>query len=94
MLKCLTDEDVAKVTIENYGIPSGKAEGVDNSKLAPLFTKYLDLLGKVKITPIYDIRLTPPVIEVMNSGLQELLIGSVKPEELAKKIQDEYEKGS
>jgi len=31
------------------------------------------------------------VIDVMQSGLQELLIGRVAPEELAQRIQTEYE---
>lgn len=41
--------------------------------------------------PVYDHQLNSGVIDVMQSGLQELLIGRVSPEELAQRIQTEYE---
>lgn len=41
--------------------------------------------------PVYDHQLSSGVIDVMQSGLQELLIGRVTPEELAGRIQAEYE---
>ena len=41
--------------------------------------------------PVYDHQLSSGVIDVMQGGLQELLIGRVTPEELAQRIQTEYE---
>ncbi|MCX7709851.1 MAG: extracellular solute-binding protein [Clostridia bacterium] len=94
LLKEITGKEYGKLTYEGGGMPGNKADGIDKSKLSPLFTKYLDFISTVKYTPVYDVQLTPPVIEVMNNGLQELLVGRVMPEELAKKIQAEYEKGN
>jgi raffinose/stachyose/melibiose transport system substrate-binding protein len=92
LVAALTGPDAARVTIENNGQPAGKAAAYDKSKLAPLSNEYFDLVGKIKFTPIYDIQLNAPVIEVMNAGLQELLIGTVTPRDLAARIEAEYEK--
>jgi len=49
-------------------------------------------LGKVKYVPVYDVQLSAGVIEVMNSGIQDMIVGRITPDNLAKKIQQEYEK--
>lgn len=64
----------------------------DKSKVSELAIKYGKLASGLAFTPIYDSYLDPAVISVMNSGLQELLIGEVTPKDLAGKIQAEYEK--
>jgi len=92
LLPMLTGADIAKITIENNGQPASKPVSYDKSKLAPLANAYFDLVAQNKFTPIYDIQLEAPVIEVMNSGLQELLAGSVSPQDLAARIQTEYMK--
>lgn len=43
--------------------------------------------------PVYDHQLSSGIMEVMQSGLQELLIGAISPEDLAASIQAEYERG-
>ncbi|MNR65801.1 hypothetical protein D3C85_1889990 [compost metagenome] len=40
-----------------------------------------------KITPVYDAKLSSAAVEVINNGLQELLMGG-SAEAIAKKIQD------
>ena len=92
VLKAVTDTDYAEVAIESNAFPASNPKDIDKSKLAPLTAKYLDLAAKIKPVPIYDAQLSADVIQVMNTGLQELLINSVSPEDLAKKIQAEYEK--
>ena len=66
----------------------------DRTKVSTLAVKYADMASKLKFTPIYDSYLNPAVVSKMNAGLQELLIGTVTPEALAKKIQDEFEKAN
>ncbi|MNW18539.1 hypothetical protein D3C71_2181380 [compost metagenome] len=41
----------------------------------------------VKISPVYDSKLSSAAVDVINNGLQELLMGS-SPESVAKKVQD------
>ncbi|MBZ4644573.1 MAG: ABC-type sugar transport system, periplasmic component [Clostridia bacterium] len=92
LLRALMNKDVAKIAVENNAMPAVNPDSYDKSKLSPLAVKYVELISNTKVVPVYDVQLTPPVIEVMNSGLQELLINVVSPEDLAKKIQTEYEK--
>jgi raffinose/stachyose/melibiose transport system substrate-binding protein len=91
LIAALTGAEAARATIENNGQPAGRTASYDKSKVAPLSNEYFALVSKLKFTPIYDIQLNAPVIEVMNSGLQELLIGTVTPQQLAARIQAEYE---
>jgi raffinose/stachyose/melibiose transport system substrate-binding protein len=91
LVAALTGADAARATIENNGQPAGRTASYDKSKVAPLSNEYFALVSKLKFTPIYDIQLNAPIIEVMNSGLQELLIGTVTPQQLAARIQAEYE---
>ncbi|MNW16702.1 hypothetical protein D3C71_2156420 [compost metagenome] len=49
------------------------------------------MLGKVKRTPVYDGVLSSAAADVVNNGLQELLMGG-KPEDIAKKIQESQAK--
>ncbi|UUZ94237.1 hypothetical protein LJK87_06425 [Paenibacillus sp. P25] len=44
-------------------------------------------MKNVKITPVYDSKLSSAAVEAVNNGLQELLMGG-NPEAIAKKIQD------
>lgn len=92
LLKMLSDAEYSKVIAQNNYFPASKPAEFDESQLAPLTAEALELLGKSAFTPIYDIALQPNVIEVMNSGLQELVIHAVTPEELAEAIQSEFEK--
>lgn len=92
VLKAVTDADYATISVESNAFPASNPKTIDKSKLAPLSIKYLDLSAKIKPVPIYDAQLSADLIQVMNTGLQELLIDGITPENLAKKIQAEYEK--
>jgi raffinose/stachyose/melibiose transport system substrate-binding protein len=63
----------------------------DETKVSPVFTKTLNLMNTVKFSPVYDASLTSAATEVINNGLQELLLGG-KPEDIAKKLQDSQAK--
>ncbi len=94
LIKAVTGPDYAKICLENNFTPPYTVKNVDKSKLLPLFSEYSNLVPKVKLVPIYDIQLAPAVIEVMNTGLQDLLINATTPGELAQKIQKEYERAN
>lgn len=93
ILKYISNQDFAKITAENNGFPAMQPSAdMDKTKISELAQKYLALSEKTIVAPIYDAQLSSPIIEVMSSGLQELLINQITPEDLAKKIQAEYEK--
>ena len=57
----------------------------------PIAAKFDAFAKDRPFIPVYDHQLSSGVIDVMQGGLQELLIGRVTPEELAERIQSEYE---
>lgn len=92
LLKYVLGEDYSK-DIAAKGEPTAfKVSGYDTSKVSPLAIKYSKMAADLEFSPIYDSFLNPAVVDTTNAGLQELLIGTVTPEDLAQRIQDEYKK--
>ncbi|GBG07966.1 hypothetical protein PAT3040_02531 [Paenibacillus agaridevorans] len=87
LIKSVSGQEYGRTKIENNGQPPVKVEEYDQSKLSPLSVDYFELMNDKKFSPIYDIQLSPALVEVIYKGLQDLLIGGVTPEELSKKIQ-------
>jgi raffinose/stachyose/melibiose transport system substrate-binding protein len=90
LIKAVTDSNYAAIAVANSAIPASKSQ-IDSSTVPPLFKKYLDLSTTLKPVPIYDSQLPADLIQVMNTGVQELLAGRTTPDDLAKKIQNTYE---
>jgi raffinose/stachyose/melibiose transport system substrate-binding protein len=61
----------------------------DNQLVAKRFNEFQQ--GRPYV-PVYDHQLPSGVIQVMQAGLQNLLIGTITPEQLAADIQAEYQK--
>ncbi|WP_157949867.1 extracellular solute-binding protein [Vallitalea okinawensis] len=87
----LFTEEYSKKMYENGKTPSIQSDTYDKSKLHPLQVDYFNIVAGFEPCSTYDLVFDPAVIEVMNSGLQELLIDAISPEELADRIQKEYE---
>lgn len=92
LVKLLTGETAANMAAERGDISASLATSYDRSRSSALFEEYLDLLEKADMTPVYDVRLPPEVVQSLNKGLQELLTPGSKltPETLARQIQDTY----
>ncbi|OXM85996.1 extracellular solute-binding protein [Paenibacillus rigui] len=86
LLYALSGPEGQKATLDSSTLVSYKID-VDKSKAHPLFVELNELMKNVKITPVYDSKLSSAAVEVINNGLQELLMGG-NPEAIAKKIQD------
>ncbi|CAK4853270.1 unnamed protein product [Aphanomyces euteiches] len=94
VLKAISGADFAKSLAEKGEPVAFKVADYDKSKVTSLAVKYAELSAELKFTPIYDSYLNPAIVSKMNAGLQDLLISTVTPEELAKRIQAEYEKAN
>lgn len=91
LLKALSGEDYSK-SIAAKGEPVAYVvSDYDKSQVSELAQKYSDMASELEFTPIYDSYLDPAVVEVMNTNLQELIIGAVTPEKCAQNIQDAYD---
>ncbi|RRJ63654.1 extracellular solute-binding protein [Paenibacillus oralis] len=82
----LAGPDGQKATLDSSTLVSYNIE-LDKSKAHPLFVELYDLVQGIKIVPVYDSKLGSATVEVVNNGLQELLMGG-KPEDIGRKIQD------
>jgi len=93
LVKWLTGEKAAGMLAELGDISVSRVTSYDRKQAPALFAEYLDLLEKVDMTPVYDVRLQPIVVQTLNEGLQELLTpgSKLEPEELARRIQEVYE---
>lgn len=60
---------------------------IDQAKVSSLYYKAFNLVKKTNITPVYDAYLSAEAGEVINNGLQEIMVGGT-PESVAKKLQD------
>lgn len=90
-LKSITNREAGKAVIKAGGLPIVKMKNMEQYDLSPLNKKVYNLIKESKYVPIYDAQLSPPVISVMQDGLQNLVIDKTTPEKLAKKIQKKYE---
>lgn len=86
LLYALAGPDGQKATLGSSTLVSYKIE-VDRTQANPLFVELNDLMKNVKITPVYDSKLSSAAVEAINNGLQELLSGG-DPAAVAKKVQD------
>ncbi|OBY77477.1 ABC transporter substrate-binding protein [Paenibacillus sp. KS1] len=91
LILALAGPEAQKTTLEANQLVSFKVD-LDKSKVNSLFAKLYELVNQVKRTPVYDAKLTSGATEVVNNGLQELLLGG-KAEDIARKIQDAQEQG-
>ncbi|SFL25903.1 raffinose/stachyose/melibiose transport system substrate-binding protein [Paenibacillus sp. 1_12] len=82
----LSGPEGQKATLGSSTLVSYKID-VDKSKAHPLFVELSEFSKNVKISPVYDSKLSSAAVEVINNGLQELLMGA-SPEAVAKKVQD------
>ncbi len=80
--------EYSEYVTENYGLVTAcQTAEVDISQFPTLTQEYLRCLNNVNLTPIYDILMDGAVIEVMNSGLQELMNETKDAQTLAEEIQ-------
>lgn len=59
--------------------------------VSPLLKEVSKLVSK-KIVPVYDATLPTNVTDILNTGLQEVTLGTMTPEELAEKLQKAVDK--
>ncbi|MDO4260740.1 MAG: extracellular solute-binding protein [Eubacteriales bacterium] len=84
--------DASVYTAETYGLPSGNiVENVDLSGFPQLTQDFVALVNRVSLTPTYDLQMDGAVIEVMNTGLQDILNGTKDAGSVAEEIQTEQD---
>lgn len=87
LIQFLTNEDSQKM-YASYNIPvSSKSVVINESDLDPLYNKMLTLIKSYSLVAVYDSAMNSELTDIMNNGLQGVMIGSQTPEELAAELQ-------
>ena len=63
----------------------------DYGQISPLVAEYVALKETITNSQQYDCHFDTSVIDAMNVGFQELLLGEISAEEWGGNVQDEYE---
>lgn len=82
----LSGPEGQKATLDSSTLVSYKID-LDESKAHPLFVELHQLMQTLELSPVYDGYLSAETVGVVNSGLQELLLGA-DPVSIAAAIQE------
>ncbi len=81
-----------KMLVEEYNmVPAWSAGDVDESKLSAITVSALDAVDNGNACQNWDASLDPTIKEIYQRGLQELLMNTVTPEDLAAQMQEELD---
>ncbi len=85
LLYALSGPEGQKVTLDSSTLVSYNID-LDPDKAHPLFIELNELMKRVEISPVYDVKLSAAATEVLNAGLIDLMLG-VRPYDVASKLQ-------
>jgi len=78
----------AQLLFAKYGIPvSSKNITIDPKTVDPVYLKIVDLIAKHPLVTVYDSALNSEQTEIINNGLQALMVGAKTPEQVAAELQ-------
>jgi raffinose/stachyose/melibiose transport system substrate-binding protein len=83
----LTDADAQDLYVRNGVIPSAVKTNIPESELDPILKQVLDVLGNNPLVAVYDSALNSEQTEIINNGLQSLMLGSKTAEQVAQELQ-------
>jgi ABC-type glycerol-3-phosphate transport system substrate-binding protein len=87
LIQFLTDSD-AQLMYPKYNIPvSSRIVTPDPATVDPLYTKLVELIKAHPLTAVYDGSMNSEQADIVNNGLQGIMLGAVKPADLAKQLQ-------
>ncbi len=91
LIHFLTNEE-SQIMYAAYNIPvSSKTVVINESEMDPLYNKMLALIKKYPLVAVYDSAMNSELTDIVNNGLQGIMIGSQTPEDLAAELQKAVE---
>lgn len=87
LIRFVTDRR-AQELYTKFSLPvSYKNVQFDKSLSDPIYVKLVKLIGNHPLVTVYDSALNSEQTEIINNGLQALMLGMVKPDDLARQLQ-------
>ena len=84
----LTGAGSQDMYVRNGIIPSALKTNVPDSEVDPVFKQVLTILGSSPLVAVYDSALNSEQAEIINNGLQSLMLGTQTPEAIAQELQN------
>lgn len=80
--------DEAQQLYTTYNIPvSARNVAIDANKVDGLYSKMVNLMKSHPLVTVYDSALNSEQTDIINNGLQGIMVGTTNPQSLAKKLQ-------
>ncbi len=86
-----TSDDQWCLDLAEKGDFGARSIDYDYAQTSPILAEYVTLKDSVAMTQQYDCHFNTSVIDSMNTGFQELLLGEITAEEWGSSVQEEYE---
>jgi raffinose/stachyose/melibiose transport system substrate-binding protein len=87
LIQFLTDTDAQKMYMD-YNIPvASKTVQPDLTQVTPLYAKMVTLIQEHPLVTVYDATLSAQQADIINNGLQAIMLGTETPEVLAADLQ-------
>lgn len=89
LIKTFCSKEGAQIIFENGGTAAINTE-YDKEKVPEIMQKYNTMMSETKIEKMFTN--APSIANVMDPGLQDMLIGNITPKELAESLEAEHQK--
>lgn len=92
LIEAISGKTTAEVMASYGGFPAYKPTDFDRTKLHRLQQRAYDLAEEAPASKIFSMWFEAPVVDVLNTNIQNMLVGTATPEEVAEATQAEYER--
>jgi raffinose/stachyose/melibiose transport system substrate-binding protein len=92
LVKALSSVEFGKAFIESGNLAAQVVPNFDQSKLTPTVAKVDAFIQTTVGCPHLTIPFPPAIDDILATGLQDMLVGAVTPDQLAGKLQAEWDK--
>ncbi|WP_070000623.1 extracellular solute-binding protein [Cellulosilyticum sp. I15G10I2] len=91
LIQFLTDDDAQKMYAASNIPVSSVTVNISEMDLDPAYKKMVSLIQKYPMVTVYDSALNSELTDIVNNGLQAVMLGAVQPEQLANDLQKALE---
>ncbi|MDF2595994.1 MAG: putative extracellular solute-binding protein family 1 [Clostridia bacterium] len=91
LIKFLTEDDAQKMYAASNIPVSSLTVDINALELDPIYKKMVTLIQKYPMVTVYDSALNSELTDIVNNGLQGVMLGATQPEQLASDLQKALE---
>lgn len=94
LIAALTGETAGRARLANGLMPSSTLASTEGIDMPPMLGELGERVstGEIELVPIFVTALPGAILDKLGRGLQDLMTGATTPEDLAARLQDEYDR--